>query len=96
MKWVKMSDLQDIIAYTAQKAYQEGLRREREQWQSRLDRIKTWNPESHQAFVDGVIQEQERIIRLLETSALNAYDDSPVTMNDGIKACIALIKGEQK
>ena len=91
-----MSDLQDIIAHTAQKAYQEGLRREREQWQSRLDRIKTWNPESHQAFLDGVIHEQERTIRLLETSALNAYDDSAVTMNDGIKACIALIKGEHK
>jgi hypothetical protein len=60
-----MSDLQDIIAHTAQKAYQEGLRREREQWQARLDRIKTWNPESHQAFLDGVIHEQDRIIALL-------------------------------
>jgi hypothetical protein len=44
----------------------------------------------------GIIQEKERIINLLETAALNAYDDGPVTMNDGIKACIALIKGEQK
>ena len=42
----------------------------------------------------GILQEKERIINLLETSALNAYDDSPVTMNDGILACIALIKGD--
>jgi hypothetical protein len=44
----------------------------------------------------GAEQERERIIKLLEKSALNAYHSDPVTMNDGILACIALIKGEQK
>jgi hypothetical protein len=47
-------------------------------------------------FMKGTQAERERTINLLKTSALNAYDDGPVTMNDGIKACIALIKGEQK
>jgi hypothetical protein len=51
---------------------------------------------AHRAFEQGVQREQERIIKLLETSALDAYHDDPVTMNDGILACISLIKGEQK
>jgi len=48
------------------------------------------------AYENGAKRERERIINLLEKSALNAYHSDPVTMNDGILACIALIKGEQK
>lgn len=61
-----MSDLQDIIAHNAQRAYDQGVTRERERWESRLNRIRTWNPESHQAFIDGVMKEQERIVKIIQ------------------------------
>lgn len=45
----------------------------------------------------GRYRERERIIKLLEKSALDAYqDDATVAMNDGIKACLAIIKEENK
>jgi hypothetical protein len=90
-----MSDLQDIIAHTAQKAYQEGLRREREGWLSRLERIRTWNPDSHEAFLDGVIHEQQRIVKLIE----DTYSDAKYQELGSIEFTgdiVALIKGEQK
>jgi hypothetical protein len=90
-----MSDLQDIIAHNAQRAYDQGVRRERESWLSRLERIRTWNPESHEAFLDGVIHEQQRIVKLIEETYADAkYEElGSIEFTGDI---VALIKGEQK
>lgn len=61
-----MSDLQDIIAHNAHRAYEQGITRERERWTARLERIRTWNPDSHEAWIDGVLHEQDRIVALLQ------------------------------
>lgn len=48
-----------------------------------------------QCYHWGWADNEERIIKLLE-SQLGAYESRSVTMDDGLKCAIALIKGEQK
>jgi hypothetical protein len=101
-----MSDLQDVIAHNAQKAYQQGLTRERERWEAWLARIRTWTLDKSADYQEGALFEQRRIIKLLEP---HAEHDEAMCYLESKRECypedcsapliqwvIELIKGEQK
>jgi hypothetical protein len=101
-----MSDLQDVIAHNAQKAYQQGVTRERERWEAWLARIRTWTLDKSADYQEGALFEQRRIIKLLKT---HAEHDDEMCYSEGKQECypedcsapliqwvIALIKGENK
>lgn len=60
-----MSDLQDVIAHNAHRAYDQGVTRERERWEAWLARIRTWTLDKSADYQEGALFQQQRIIQLL-------------------------------
>lgn len=84
-----MSDLQDIIAHNAHRAYEQGVIRERERWEAWLARIRTWTEGKSADYQEGALWQQQRIIKLLQDN-FGEFVDMPLIELE------ALIKGEQK
>lgn len=60
-----MSDINELIANSSIKAFNQGVSHERYRWVKWLERIRTWTLDKSADYQEGALFQQHRIIELL-------------------------------